>query len=247
MRTRRLALLSGALALLACDGSSTAPRAPAADPVLAAEVAAAQTFASMLAVEMGGPGRLPEELRLTDDQKAAIAVLTRQFADATAADRAALEEILRAAKAAHDAGRPAPEIRALLAQARPIRQRLELAHAAYRQAVLALLTPAQRAWLESQQRRCDPRAVPPLTEAQRTQIAALHAQFVQANAADLELVRQVNAEARAAVQAGKSDAEIRAILERARPARERLAAAHQALEAAIAAILTPEQRAARCR
>ncbi|MGZ8414076.1 MAG: hypothetical protein ACXW05_15220, partial [Gemmatirosa sp.] len=46
--------------------------------------------------------------------------------------------------------------------------------------------------------------------------------------------------------AGKSEAELRAILERATPIRDRLAAAERQLRASIDALLTPEQRASRC-
>lgn len=246
MRIRRLLLLLGGLAVAACGREPTAAAPRELDADLAADVAASEAVASTIAVTMAGPPRLPEALRLSEEQKAAIALLTRQLAEATATDRAALERLLRQARAAHQAGRPWAEIQALLDEARPIRRRLQAALEAHRAAVLALLTPAQRAWLEEQQRRCDPRRALQLTDAQRAQIAALHEAFVDANRADLELVRTVLAEARAAAQAGKPEAEIRAILERARPAQQRLEAAYQALRAAVDAVLTPEQRAARC-
>lgn len=82
-----------------------------------------------------------------------------------------------------------------------------------------------------------------LTEAQRTQIQALVAAFATANAADLATMRSARDAARQAIRDGKSRDEVRAILEAARPAADRVRAAAEALRASIRALLTPLQQA----
>ncbi|MDX2194412.1 MAG: Spy/CpxP family protein refolding chaperone [Gemmatimonadales bacterium] len=82
-----------------------------------------------------------------------------------------------------------------------------------------------------------------LTAEQRARIDALVATFEQANAADLEAVRKADADAMALVRAGRPRAEVQAVLEGSRAARERIRAARQALQVAIEGVLTPEQRA----
>ncbi len=82
-----------------------------------------------------------------------------------------------------------------------------------------------------------------LTAEQKAAIAALHQEFREATAADIEALHAIEAEARAAHQAGQSREEIRAILERARPILERLHQAFAELKAAIWEVYTPEQRA----
>lgn len=82
-----------------------------------------------------------------------------------------------------------------------------------------------------------------LTDAQKAQIAALVAAFTTANAADLAAMKAAHTAARTARQAGKSREEIKAILDAAKPAADRVRAASEALRAAISNILTPAQRA----
>jgi Spy/CpxP family protein refolding chaperone len=135
-------------------------------------------------------------------------------------------------------------VRAILQRAREARVRLYQAELALRRAVLAVLTPAQRAWLAANGSAQPGPCV--LTDAQRTEISALRAAFEEANAADLALVRATYERARAARAAGASRDQIAAILAEAKPALERLRAARRELREKILAVLTPEQRAAGC-
>lgn len=82
-----------------------------------------------------------------------------------------------------------------------------------------------------------------LTAEQKVQIAALHEAYRAATAADLAVVLKVEAELRAARAAGKSRAEMAAILAKAAPALARLRAAFEKLQADIWNVYTPAQRA----
>lgn len=82
-----------------------------------------------------------------------------------------------------------------------------------------------------------------LTDAQHTAIQALRDAFDAAHKADLDALKAIHDQARAAMQAGKTHAEVRAILETAKPVLERLHAAFDALHASIYALLTPAQKA----
>ncbi len=82
-----------------------------------------------------------------------------------------------------------------------------------------------------------------LTAEQRAAIRALNEQFRTAHRADVEALRAITREAMAARRAGATPDEVRAILERSRPVRERLGTAFRELRVAIAAVLTDAQRA----
>lgn len=82
-----------------------------------------------------------------------------------------------------------------------------------------------------------------LTAEQKAEIAELHEAFRLETAADVAALKAIEAEARAAHQAGASREEIHAILARGLPILARLRAAFQALQAAIWAVYTPEQQA----
>lgn len=82
-----------------------------------------------------------------------------------------------------------------------------------------------------------------LTDAQKAQIQALVAAFVAANAADIATMKGAHDAARDALKAGATRDEVKAILEAAKPAADRVRAAAEALRTAIAAVLTPAQRA----
>jgi Spy/CpxP family protein refolding chaperone len=81
-----------------------------------------------------------------------------------------------------------------------------------------------------------------LTAEQRAEIAALRAAFKTANQADLDAMRAVFEQARAAREGGATREEVRAILETGRPIGERLRTNVFALDAAIMNVLTPAQR-----
>jgi hypothetical protein len=194
-----------------------------------------------------GASMLPEEIRLTADQKAQIAALHEAFMQANAADIAALRALEQQFRAARRAGASRSDLLAILQQARPIQERLASAFSALQDAIWAVYTPEQRAWIEAHRPRlCGPDGPPRLTEAQVQQIRALREAFHTAVAADLAFIKQVHEQARAARLAGKSQAEILAILETAHPALERVRAAERKLHADILAVLTAEQRAGWC-
>jgi Spy/CpxP family protein refolding chaperone len=101
--------------------------------------------------------------------------------------------------------------------------------------------PAQRAY----DGRTGDRELPPalqLTTEQRAAITALREAFKAANQADLDAMRAVFEQARAAREGGATREKVRAILEGGRPIGERLRANVRALHDAINAVLTPAQR-----
>lgn len=91
--------------------------------------------------------RLPEEIKLTDAQKAQIDALRAAFQTANAANHAALKAIFDEAKAARDAGKTRAEVRAILDRGKPMADQMRAAVQALHTAIQAVLTDAQRAWL----------------------------------------------------------------------------------------------------
>jgi len=144
-------------------------------------------------------------------------------------------------------GKSREEIHEILAQGRPILERLHQAFALLQAAIWLVYTPEQRAWIEAHRPRlCGPAGPPPLTDEQKQQIGALQEAFMAAVRDDIQYIRQVVQEAHQAAQSGATREEIEQILHQADEARARLRAAERKLEEDIAAVLTPEQRAARC-
>ena len=82
-----------------------------------------------------------------------------------------------------------------------------------------------------------------LTPEQEEKITALIKAFKEANKADQEALKAIIREAKQAKKNGKSDAEIKLILDKGTPIAAKLAAASAKLKADIDAILTAEQRA----
>ena len=82
-----------------------------------------------------------------------------------------------------------------------------------------------------------------LTQVQKDSIDVLKAAFKTANAESLAQLKAIFDEAKAARQAGKTRDEVHAILATARPIRDALKPAVEALHAAIRAVFTPAQRA----
>jgi Spy/CpxP family protein refolding chaperone len=244
MRKTLLVLLA-VLALGACGEETTAPT----DNGLMLQDAADLAYG---ATDLADPGRhfigrlklLPDSLQLSAAQETQIRALMAAFVESTRADLAALAAIRQQAREAFAAGKSAEEIRAILATGDAIRARLHEAERKLHADILALLTPAQRAWLEAQ--RPQPCRDLRLTEAQKTEITALIAEFQAEHQADLEQIKAVFEEARAAYLAGATRQEIADILAKARPAMERVRLARAELAAAIRALLTPEQLASGC-
>jgi len=82
-----------------------------------------------------------------------------------------------------------------------------------------------------------------LTDAQKAAIKALHDAFATAHAAQFAQLKAIHDEAMAAHKAGKTRAEVKAILDKARPIMEGMRADFDALRAKVEAILTPAQKA----
>jgi Spy/CpxP family protein refolding chaperone len=236
---------------LAISGCAKDTSAPATDGVLLDD-AALLAYGSM---DMADPGShfiarlnsLPDSIRLSAEQRTQIRALLSAYLSATRADMEALAAIHQEARAAHQAGATEAEMRAIFARGDAIRARLHDAEARLRASIGALLTPAQKMWLGgSGDRR--PCANPDirLTDAQHTQITALIAAFETANRADLDAIKAVHEQARAAIQAGASRESVAEILAQANAPMQRIRAAREALNAAIRALLSPAQLASGC-
>ena len=251
MRLGKITLMFASVVALAACGTETSV-APIDDSTSASVIELMPDFAdvssatTMNSAGIGGSG-FPDSLKLTTEQKAAISALEDAFKTANAADFAALKAIQAEARAARDARKSRAEIEAIIKKAKPIRARLDVAFAALRAAVRAIYTPAQRAWLDANKaKECGRDGGPALTEAQLTQIQTLKGAFETTIRTDRETIKSVVAEAKAARAAGKSEAEVKAILAKADAAHARIRAAEVKLVADIMALLTPEQRKSWC-
>jgi Spy/CpxP family protein refolding chaperone len=244
MRSTNVVLCAAVLSLAACGQSEpVTPTSTTAEVVDLVPDYVVSPAASLDAAGIGA-AQFPDALRLTAEQKAAIAALHAAFMQATAPDVAALRAIEQDVKAAIAAGKPRDQIRAILERAAPIRARLDAAFRQLQADIWAVYTPEQRAWIESHRPgTCGPAAVK-LTESQVKQIRALQEQFYAGVKNDLELIRSIVQEAQEARAAGKSRQEVAAILARAAEPQRRVADAERALQEAILALLTAEQRQA---
>lgn len=159
------------LTLAACTESATAPGTSALE----------QDYALLVFGETGqalegtmGPqdstrpfdgrsGRppLPDSLKLTDEQKAEIQALRDAFKVAHADELAALKAIFEEARAARADGASPDEIRAILAEGRPIAEALRPAVRELHFQILNVMTEAQRAWLFQHRHRRMPRPMFP--------------------------------------------------------------------------------------
>jgi Spy/CpxP family protein refolding chaperone len=151
--------LAGVLLVAACDTSPTEPSLLAqlnlVDPYFltfnATDGLPASPFHAQgpgSRPDARGPGMpFPDSLKLTDAQKAKIQALRDAFDAAHAADLAALKAIHEQAREAIKAGKPREEVRAILATARPILERLKPDFDALRKAIENVLTAAQKAWI----------------------------------------------------------------------------------------------------
>ncbi|HYN79986.1 MAG TPA: Spy/CpxP family protein refolding chaperone [Gemmatimonadaceae bacterium] len=250
---RRIALISlAAVSLAACSAESTAPSA--SDEQV--NEFAASAFGNAL-TSAGGydpdlyearlTNAFPDEIKLTDEQRAKIRTLVEAFKVATKADRDALNLILRQAMEAVRAGKSRAEVIAILDKGLVIRDRLRAAETTLKTQIEAILTAEQRAWLAAHTpQRCDPSKFVPLTDAQKAQMRALEAAFQEANKADLAAVKAAFEQVKAGLAAGKTREELKSILDSVLPAIQRLEAARRALHQQLQAVLTPEQKASRC-
>ncbi|MEX2181339.1 MAG: Spy/CpxP family protein refolding chaperone [Gemmatimonadaceae bacterium] len=168
--TPALAALAALVVLTACDLPSAGTQASA---VVADDYALAMFGETGTALEGtmgtqadsrpfdGRTGRppLPEELALTDEQRAAIAELRTAFRAEHEEELDALREIFQAARTARQSGATREEVRAILEQGREIAVALRPALKELHDALRAVLTDAQRAWLDEHRPRRFPRPI----------------------------------------------------------------------------------------
>jgi Spy/CpxP family protein refolding chaperone len=240
----RFAVLLGAIAILGACDKSTTPVSPSTNPDAVVDLVPDYAVSPAATIDAAGIGGslLPDSLKLTAEQKAAIAALHEAFMKATAPDIAALRAIETEAKAAIRAGKTRDEVRAILAKSLPILTRLSAAFTKLQADIWAVYTPEQRAWIEAHHPRDCTRGSLQLTDAQVHAIRDLEQQFFAAVKPDLDLIRSIVDEAKQAREAGKTRDEIAAILARAVEPQRRVAEAERKLQAAILAVLTPDQR-----
>ena len=185
---RTVLALSAALTIAACSGDSTSPDTYDLTTLDAGAFGTALTTVGGYDADVYQNrlvNALPEDLRLTDAQKAQIRAIVEAFHQSTRADREALAAIFREARQAIEAKKPRSEVQAILAQGAEIGRRLMTAELKLKQDIDAVLTPAQKAWLaEHRPRSCRPDRFPPLTEEQKAKIRTLEENFRQAGKFD---------------------------------------------------------------
>ena len=149
------AIMAASLMLGACGGDSpTGASASSDDYALVMFGPSGAALQSTLGPQIGHPfdGRsgappFPDSIALSADQIAAIRALRTAFREAHQAQLDALVAVFQAARAAHNAGEPRDSIRAILQGGRAIALELLPAVQALHQAILAVFTDEQRAWL----------------------------------------------------------------------------------------------------
>ena len=247
---RKTFLAVAAFGLIGLGACSTEPVAPD-DQLLIAEdsneLVPDYAISSAAVVDGAGIGasRLPDELKLTAEQKAEIAALHEAFRAENADEVAALRAIEEQVKQKRRSGGSREEIRALLEQARPILENLAADFAKLQEDIWAVYTPEQRAWIESHKPNVCVRP-PRLTDEQIAKIRALQHAVQESIQDELAALQEAHQKAREAKAAGARAEEIRAILATVKDEMEAIRQAELRLEQAILDVLTPEQRARWC-
>ena len=166
---RRFALfpaLAAALVLAACGESPTESTTLTDDfaLVMFGEEGAALdgTMGTQDGVPFDGRTRrpvFPDSLRLTDAQRAEMLALRMAFRAENEAQLDSLRDIFREARLARLEGATRAEVRAILETGRPLAEALRPKVRALHEALQAVLTDAQRAWLAANRpaRRFGPR------------------------------------------------------------------------------------------
>jgi len=149
--------LAATVALTACELTPTGPTAAelSEDYSLVVFGDAGAALEGMMGPQDGtrpfdgrtGRPQLPDSLRLTTEQLAAIAALREEFRTEHAEELAALKAIFDEARAARRDGATLAEVRAILAEGRPIHEALRPDVQALHEAIRAVFTDAQRAWI----------------------------------------------------------------------------------------------------
>jgi Spy/CpxP family protein refolding chaperone len=162
---KKLVLISFVALLSAC-ATPTEPTIPAEDYslVIFGETGAAlegtlgeQNREHPTDGRTGGFGRLPDSLKITATQAAAIKALRDQFRETHEEQLIALRNVFEQARAARRGGATHEEVRTTLLQARPITEALREPTRQLHVAIFAVLKPAQRVWLNAHRPR------PPVT------------------------------------------------------------------------------------
>jgi Spy/CpxP family protein refolding chaperone len=239
----------GLMGLAACSSETVAPNELLLLDADETDLVPDYAISSAAVVDGAGIGgaRLPDDLRLTAEQKAAIAELHEAFMQASADEVAELRDIEQQVRQLRRSGGSREEILALLADAKVIRDKLADDFVALQEAIWAIYTPEQRAWIEANKPRvCDRNGPPRLTEAQIAQIRSLMQAFQEAIADEMATIKAAHQEARAAKAAGATAEEIRAILATVQDELEAVRQAERRLEQAILEVLTPDQRLRWC-
>lgn len=176
------AVAAGAMLIVACEGptrpDSLQDAFDAVDPVVVTFAASqglpggpfnvrdgapfmggmAFAGAPMSARDGRGPGAaFPDSLKLTAAQQTQIQALVAAFHAANAADIETMRAAHKAARDAHKAGKSREEVKAILDAAKPAAGRVKAAAEALRAAIRAVLTDAQRAWLDAHKPERPPR------------------------------------------------------------------------------------------
>ncbi|MDQ8150854.1 MAG: hypothetical protein P2975_05300 [Gemmatimonadota bacterium] len=150
------ALLVGTLGVTACDLLPTATNtAPAEDYALVMFGEQGSSLEGTMGTQprnhpvdgRSGGRMLPPELALTDAQKAAIKGLREAFAAENATALAALKAIFDEARTARQGGATRADVFAILVKGRPIAEGLRPAVKALHEAIWAVHTDAQKAWI----------------------------------------------------------------------------------------------------
>lgn len=158
--------LMAAFVLAACTESPTAATALTDDYALVMFGDAGAALEGTMGPQDSAPfdGRterpiFPDSLRLTDEQRAEMLALRMAFRAEHEPQLDSLRMIFQQARLAHLDGASREELRAILATARPIAEALRPEVRALHVALRAVLTDAQRAWLDAHRppRRFGPR------------------------------------------------------------------------------------------
>jgi Spy/CpxP family protein refolding chaperone len=151
MRTKVALLISAVAFIAACERSVTNPVADES-AVLAFDQQA--TLDSVSLVPRGpffDTGGMPDSLKLTTAQEAAIKALHDAFAAAHKTQFDQLKAMHDEAMAAVKAGKARADVMTILAKTRPLMEAMRADFAALQAAVAAILTPAQKAWAAAHQ------------------------------------------------------------------------------------------------
>lgn len=161
--------LAATVALTACELTPTGPSAQFSDDFALVVFGDAGAALEGTMGPQDGPrpfdgrtGRppLPDSLALSTAQLESIAALREAFKTEHAEELTALKAIFDEARAARQSGATRDEVRAILIEGRPIHEALRPDVQALHEAIRAVLTDAQRAWIAAN-RPAGPRPMGP--------------------------------------------------------------------------------------